>query len=167
MSDGVEFQITGLDEVLRKMKKLPLELRKKAARVAGRKGANVIARAVKANAKALDRPETPNNISANVKVQFASRVFRQTGDIQFRVGIAGGAKQYADNRLNRRQGRVGKAYNTGGSTFYWRFLEFGTQHAPARPFMRPAMEASINPATEAVVTEMGKQIDKLVAKGSG
>lgn len=29
-------------------------------------------------------------------------------------------------------------------TFYWRFLEFGTVHMSARPFIRPAAEAEQN-----------------------
>ena len=27
-------------------------------------------------------------------------------------------------------------------SFYWRFQEFGTSHQPARPFVRPAVEAT-------------------------
>lgn len=161
----VSFTIKGLDAAIAKMKALPRELRAKGAKAAGRKGANVIAKAVKANARKVDRPETPNNIANNVKVQFASKTFRRTGDIMFRVGIAGGAKLYSNTSDNRRKRRVGKKYNTGGETFYWRFLEFGTQKMQAKPFMRPAMDASVGPATEAVVKELNKQIDKL-SKGS-
>ncbi|WP_374987639.1 HK97-gp10 family putative phage morphogenesis protein, partial [Klebsiella pneumoniae] len=79
-------------------------------------------------------------------VSFSSKAFRRTGDPTFRVGVMGGARQYANTKANVRKGRAGKSYNTagdkgnpGGDTWYWRFLEFGTEHAAARPIIRPAL----------------------------
>lgn len=157
--------IQGLDEVIAKMKALPIELRNKGAKAAGRKGANVIRDAAKAGWKPIDRPETPNNISENVLVQFGSRHFHQTGDIMFRVGIRGGARSYGNTRENRRKDRVGKLYKTGGNTFYWRFLEFGTSRFHGLFIMQKAMAASVEPATDATVSELNRQIDRITEKG--
>jgi HK97 gp10 family phage protein len=160
-----QFYIEGLEGVLDKMKSLPRELKAKGARVAGRKAANVIRDAAKAGWARVDRTETPNNIAANVAVQFGSRTFRRTGDIMFRVGIRGGAKQYKDTKENRRGQKVGKTYKTGGATFYWRFYELGTSHQPARPIMQPAIANNAGKATDVFVAELNRQIDRIIAKG--
>lgn len=160
-----EFKIHGLDGVLRNMRAIGPQLSAKGARTAMRKAANVVRDAAKANAARLDRPETPNRIADNVAVQFASKRLKQTGDVMFRVGVRGGARQYSNTRENRGSGRVGKTYATGGSTFYWRFLEFGTSKMPARPFLRPALEHNVEKVTNVAVTELKKAIDKIVAKG--
>lgn len=134
-----EFQIKGIDGVLANMRELSLQMRGKIARAAGRKGANVIRDAAKAGWRQVDRAGTPNKIYEKVAMQFAGRTFKRTGDIMFRVGIQGGARQYANTRANRRAGRVGGSYQVDGSTFYWRFYELGTSRQPARPVMQPAL----------------------------
>lgn len=162
-----EFQIQGLDEVLRKMRALGPGLAAKGARTAMRKAANVVRDAAKAGAAKLDRPETPNRIADNIAVQFSAKTLKTTGDVMMRVGVRGGAKQYSNTRENRGKGRVGKEYATGGSTFYWRFLEFGTSKMPARPFMRPALQENVGKATDVAVVELNKAIDRLAKKAGG
>jgi HK97 gp10 family phage protein len=102
-----QFQIQGLDEVLKKMRAMGPGLAAKGARTAMRKAANVVRDAAKANAAALDRPETPNRIADNIAVQFSAKTLKTTGDVMMRVGVRGGAKQYANTRENRGKGRVG------------------------------------------------------------
>lgn len=162
-----EFTIQGLDEVLKKMRAMGPALSGKGAKTAMRKAANVVRDAAKANAAQLDDPNTPNRIADNVAIQFASRTFKRTGDVMFRVGVRGGARQYANTRENRGKQRVGKAYSTGGSTFYWRFLEFGTSKMGARPFMRPALEQNVDKATNVAVVELNKSLDRLAKKAGG
>jgi HK97 gp10 family phage protein len=159
-----EFRIEGLDKVLATMRSIGPELSKKGARTAMRKAANVVRDAAKANAERLDRAETPNKIADNIAVQFASRTLRKTGDVMFRVGVRGGARAYGNTRENRASGRVGKNYATGGSTFYWRFLEFGTEKMRAQPFMRPALEDNVEKATSVAVSELNKAIDRAARK---
>jgi HK97 gp10 family phage protein len=38
--------------------------------------------------------------------------------------------------------------------FYWRFVEFGTPHAPAHPFARPAVKSSKTPVTNEIRDSM-------------
>lgn len=161
-----EFEIKGLDGVLEKMRALGPKLAAKGARTAMRKAANVIKAAAVAKAEAFDRPETPQSIAKNIAIQFGSKEFKQTGDIVQRVGVRGGAKQYANTRDNRGKKRVGQSYATDGSTFYWRFREFGTSHEPARPFMLPSLTENVDTATEAAVGELNKQLDRLIAKNT-
>lgn len=165
MADGVEITVNGLDQLHARMRSISEGMRKKAARAAMRKGANVVRDAAKAAARAIDRPETPNKIHENIAVQFNGRLLRRSGDIGFRVGVRGGARQYANTKENRRKSRVGETYKVEGSTWYWRLIEFGTSRFAARPFMRPALENNAGKVLQAVVSEMNKQIDRLAKKG--
>ena len=104
----IEFQLTGLDAVLKKMRALPVDVRMKGARFAGRKAANLIRDAAVENAQRIDDPDTREQISKNVSVRFANREFRRTGDVMFLVGILGGARQYSNTKENVRKRRVGQ-----------------------------------------------------------
>lgn len=159
-----DFDFKGVDGVIANMRELSLQMRGKIGRTAVRKGANVIRDAAKAGWQQVDRTGTPNKIYEKVAVQFAGRSFRQTGDLMFRVGIRGGAKQYADTKQNRRARRVGGSYNVDGSTFYWRFYELGSSHQPARPIMQPALFNNGQAALNAVVTELQRGIARFKKK---
>ena len=66
----------------------------------------------------------------------------------YSVGVRKIKLKYALNRLNKRLRRAGLAYFNDDAAFYWRFVEFGTKHAKAHPFMRPAYEAGKSAAIE-------------------
>jgi HK97 gp10 family phage protein len=142
-------EIEGFGEVIGKLKELKAEPRKKSTRFALRKAANVVRDAAKAGAEKVDDPKTPTNIAANVVVRADTRHLREAGELKFSVGIRGGSTSKRKN-----------ASNPGGDTYYWRFLEFGTAKMAAQPFMRPAMESSIAPATD----EFVKQFDKAIVR---
>jgi HK97 gp10 family phage protein len=165
VTDGVEIRVQGLEVLHARMRAVSEGMRKKAARAAMRKGANIVRDAAKAAAQQIDRPETPLNISKNIAVQFNGRLLRTSGDVGFRVGVRGGAKQYANTKENRRKRRVGGSYKVEGSTWYWRLIEFGTSRFGAKPFMRPALENNAPKVLQAIVTEMNKQLDRLAKKG--
>lgn len=48
--------------------------------------------------------------------------------------------------------------------WYWKFLEFGTAHMYARPFMRPAFEAKKSEAVDRIREYLAARIDKEAAK---
>ncbi|KFL51660.1 hypothetical protein JM78_24945 [Burkholderia pyrrocinia] len=58
----------------------------------------------------------------------------------------------------------GKADSTTNA-YYWRFVELGTQHMKAEPFMRPAFDASIAQAEGAIRTEIARAIDSVIGGG--
>lgn len=60
--------LTGLDDLLAKMKQLPERVGNNAMRRSLRKGANVIKNAASAKAKAFDDPVSPEAIYKNVAV---------------------------------------------------------------------------------------------------
>lgn len=59
--------------------------------------------------------------------------------------------------------RSGK-FNAEGDAFYWRFVEFGTSHAAARPFMRPAFESMKKAAIDRMRERLGEQIKEANSK---
>ncbi len=76
--------------------------------------------------------------------------------------LAGAAKKYGhlrDNlkvRLARAQTEGTIVYKvTSGKAFWARFLEFGTKFIAARPFMRPATDASAQAVVDRVGTVLG------------
>lgn len=165
VTDFAEFKIDGLDAALATMRNLPMAMRMKVVKPAVRKAANLVRDSARAAALKIDRSETPLKIADNVNVQFASRHFKRTGEVMFRVGVRGGAKAYGNTKQNRSKGRVGAKYVTGGSTFYWRFVELGTSRVRARPFLRPALERNIGAATDVVISEIDKQLARLLKRG--
>lgn len=133
----LNFNIKGLDNVIQNMTDLPLKLQRSGARKAVRRGMNVVRDAARASAAKFDDPKTSESIAKNIVTQSMSRRYllklgAQRGDIGMRVGVLGGARQYADSAENRRKRRAGATYdpggskgNPGGDTWYWRFIEFG------------------------------------------
>jgi HK97 gp10 family phage protein len=171
MADNIEFTISGLDDALKTLKRIPDDMKAKGIRFAGRRGAEVIHKAAVANAMRIDDPDTAQNIAKNIVVRFSNRRFKQSGDILFRVGVMGGARQYADTKENRRKRRVGSTFETagdkgnpGGDTWYWRFIEFGTEHSAAKPFMRPALDQNIDSATNVFVRSLDKWLTSYLKK---
>jgi HK97 gp10 family phage protein len=164
---NIEFKLHGVDEVMGKLQGLGPAMRKKGFRFAGRKAALVIQEAAEANALRIDDPATAEQIAKNIVVRFSPRAFKATGNIMFRVGVMGGARQYADTKENRRKRRVGASYETagdktnpGGDTWYFRLVEFGTSRTRAQPFMRTALEGNIGKATNEFATSVNQWLDR-------
>lgn len=172
MADNVEFSITGVEALSRKLTTIPLQVSKKPGRRALGKGATLVARAARKKARSLDDPSTSESIARNIAQRFDARHFRRTGELKIKVGVRGGARQYGNTRQNRRLNRVGKSYETlgskgnpGGDTWYWRFLEFGTSRSRAQPFLRPALSENIQEVVNKVATELSRELDKLAEQG--
>lgn len=154
-------RIEGADLALKRLERLKGREGKNAARRALRRGANVVLKDARERAARLDDPQTAESISRNLTVRGGgSRRERRAGGVMMRVGIRGGARDMS--KYGEVKGR-GKG-NPGGDTFYWRFLEFGTQKMVARPFMRPALQNNTQAATDAFSQALGTEIDKELAK---
>ena len=162
--------ITGLDEVQAKLRQLGNKRKaKNAANRASRKAMNIVKKAARENAKRLDDKDSPEKIWKNI-ITKAART-RGTGFVVMRVGVKGGASQYANTRVNRRAGRAGRTYQTqgdkknpGGDTWYWRFKEFGSATNSADPFLRPALNNNINAVQAEFTRAYSAELDKEIAK---
>lgn len=158
MPDEIKFEIQGAEELLAKIKSVNNDLRYKGGRFALRKAANLVRDAAKANAEKLDDPATAEHIAENVAVRWSGRQFKATGDLAFRVGILGGARQTKDQGSGKQ--------NPGGVTFHWRFLEHGTEKQRARPFMLPALTNNIDAATTEFAKSYNKAIDRALTRAA-
>lgn len=153
------------ERAMEKLAQIPIALRSKAGRSAAGKAMAIVKKAAIANASRIDDEATANRISKNVAQQFVTRYQRQTGDLKVRVGILGGARDlsaHGEIRTNRTP-----SANPGGDTFYWRFLEFGTEKMRARPFMLPALEDNADRVMERFAIELEKAIDRIAKKTGG
>lgn len=174
MVDAV-VKMEGLDELTKKLDALKYDMQKKGGRFALRKAADVVLKAARANALRVDDTATPTNIARNLTLRWNGKLNRMTGDLGFRVGVLGGARAPAFNakaaaskaRARRRAGipslaQLGEITGNqpGGQTYYWRFLEFGTEKMAAKPFMRPALEANIQRATDEFIRQYQKRLPK-------
>jgi HK97 gp10 family phage protein len=76
----------------------------------------------------------------------------------------GALKSAITSAAIKTNGRVGLSGAKGekNPAFYWRFVEFGTRHMPARPFFRPAADAEAE-AFVARVREIGPALERDLA----
>lgn len=151
-----DFKIEGLDGVLRKLRELPPKLQRKGLVSAMRKGANIVRDDARTRAKAFDDPSTPGPIWKEIVTKVNSRRGRQEGGVVMQVGVRGGARSETSNRSSN------ASNDSGSSRWYWRLLEFGTSKMAAQPFMRPALESKAEAATDAIVTELSRQLDEVL-----
>lgn len=123
MADWITYKLTGADELSRVFRTLPQELQRQVVVPAAKDAMQIVLAAAKDNASRVDDPTTANYIPKNLDMIEDKKFFEETGSTKISVGVR-----------KRRRG-VG-----GGNTFYAAiFVELGTSHARAQPFMRNAL----------------------------
>jgi len=181
MNGDFGFKLEGVDELMLKLKAVSRETANKGGRAALRKAAKIVLDAAKSGAQRLDDPKTAEVIAKNLVIRWNGKAFKRTGELGLRIGVLGGARSTGKSALRsasrrRRQGvpsleslgeisGKGKG-NPGGDTFYWRFLEFGTEKIPARPFMRPALSNNVMKASDAFIAEYDKRLTRAIKRGA-
>jgi len=170
---ATDITINGIDGVLSRIKELQSDIKIKGGRAAGRKAANFIKNKLVQGAASVDDKSTAEAIYKNAAVRFSNKTFKATGDVAFRIGILGGARNYANTKKNVRSGKAGKSYatggdktNPGGDTWYWRLVEFGTESVAARPFARPALENNAAEATNIFAVEFEKAMGRALKRAA-
>jgi len=154
---SVEFKLEGLEPVQEKFKRLGnARLIKNAARRSMRKAMAIVRDAARANAKAIDDPETAEKIWKNIAI--AAGKTRNPNEVVMCVGVRGGAA------MNAHSNREALSGLSGGNTTYWRHLEFGSVHNPPVPFMRPALQNNILAVMSSFAHNFNAEIDKELAK---
>lgn len=118
--------------IIKNMKTFTERMQKQKMTKAVRKGANIVKKQAVNGAKQADDPSTTEKIYRNIVARKRTGKKYKNRTV-YAIGVQGGAKK--DGTL--KQGK-------GGDTFYWRFVEFGTSKAKARPFLRPALENNQN-----------------------
>lgn len=164
MSITVESDISGLEALQGKLQSVAFDVQKKGGRSALRSAARVIRDKAIQGAQSIDDAMTPESIAKNIVERWNGRLNKQSGgdDLGFRVGVLGGARDYS--RYGEiKTGKKSKG-NPGGDTFYWRFVEFGTEKVAARPFMRPAMESAMGQVVDTFVAEYDKALTRAIKR---
>lgn len=151
MADS-SFALTGVDDVLTRMRLLPARLQKRGLRRAGRKAINIVRDGARENAKAIDDRETAARIYKNIVSQESGKAGRREGGIVMKVGVRGGAS------MNQHKGAELDGL-PGKNTTHWRFIELGTATEPPVPFMRNALSDNIDAVTDTFCTEINIEID--------
>lgn len=150
---STEFKIEGLDKLETKLKSLQNPKRiKNIARKAARQAMNIVRDSARNNAKLIDDPQTSEKIWKNITTQGGKS--RNANEIVMRVGVRGGA-----SFSNKKPPQL-----SGGDTRHWRWIEFGSSHNPAVPFMRPALSTNIQPITKKFTDVFNAELDKELAK---
>jgi HK97 gp10 family phage protein len=147
-------KLEGFAELAAALRELPERVARNGLRAAVNAGAGVIKK--EAIAKA---PEDTGALKANF---YQKQIREQSGPMQqtFYVGVRKGVAKYASNKANKRSGKAGKAYKDDGTTFYWRFMEFGTSKLAPRPFLRPAFDIRKEDAVAAIGAKLDERIQK-------
>lgn len=150
---SVEVQIHGIDELNRKLKLLTSsKVAKRIVRKAARQAMNIVRDAARVNAKTIDDPETVEKIWKNIAVSGGKT--RNQNESVMRVGVRGGA-----SFSNKNPPKV-----SGGDTRHWRWIEYGSAHNVAVPFMRPALNNNIQEVTNKFSSVFEAELDKELAK---
>lgn len=141
---------SGLQEIARDLELLSRAENNKVLRDATRAGAEVIKQEVIKKA-----PVRTGKLKNNVVV--LTQKARRRGDIASGVHIRG---------VNPRTGKSDNTMKAGNkrNAFYWRFVELGTSHMPAHPFVRPAFDTRQEEATQVAMARMNRAIDEVLAK---
>jgi HK97 gp10 family phage protein len=154
-------RVEGLRELEARLKSLADEIGGKKAAQPVKAALRKAGKIVQKDAQARVRVDT-GLLRDNIIVATAKR--QKPGRFAVNVTVRAKAKKYADNRKNRKAGKVGKTFKNYGALYYARFLEFGTSKMQAKPFLRPAFEANKGQLAQVIRDELKLAIDKAVAK---
>ncbi|MGF6595195.1 HK97-gp10 family putative phage morphogenesis protein [Pseudomonas sp. 2835] len=157
MADEISARLQGLVPVTQKMLGLAPKLRRKGLRKAARQAMNIVRDDAKSRAKAIDDPETTEKIWKNIVTQESGKQGRREGGVVMKVGIRGGA--------GANQHSKDASGNPGGDTRHWRYIEFGTQHTPPAPFMRPSFSQNLGAVTDRFIGVFSQEIDAALRGG--
>ena len=155
--------LRGLAGLLDALKALPPAVASKnggPARVALARGAKVIRDEARTRA-----PKDTGAMAANIVMKRDTQPQRSGVNERYTVGVRGGSQStFSNTKRNRRKGVVGQKYEKQSSTFYWRFIEFGTERQPAQPFLRPAFETQKENALAVITDTLAKGIHNAARK---
>lgn len=145
-------RVDGLKELGERMKALSFEVNNRASRAATRAAARVV------QAEAIRRA-APLKDTGNLERSIITRAIAKGKTpltSEAHVTVRTGKVSRRERAAARKKGVAARV-----DAYYWRFLEFGTVKMAARPFMRPALDASRQAAIEA----MAESLRKAIARG--
>lgn len=168
-------RIEGLKGVLDALRALPLEVVSKNGGIiksSMRKSLLPMVAEAKLNVqRIIDAPnkdERESNSSGLLKesigVWRGKKIRGEKGE-RMVVGVRPGrAARFANNKSNVRKGRAGATYEKNSRAFWGYFLEYGTNKMNAKPWLRPAFDATKNKVLDIFDKEINKKITRIIKK---
>ena len=161
--DGsISIDKAGLRGVLSALDKLPAEFRKSAEKAVLRAGGKPILKAAKAKV-----PVDSGNLKKSLGISVHAN---RSGWISARVGPRKGFKS-AKSLTGRKRGRATKGKRrtfierkmADAQEISW-YVETGTPHAAAQPFIRPAIDSAAGEVVEAMAAGLDKHLTRVAAR---
>lgn len=154
MASAANIELHGVSSVIRALEALPAALMKSAETAVLRAGAAPIRKAAKTNAaKSKDSGLLTKSISMSVKTV--------KGHKSARVGPRKGLRQ----KVTRTDTRTGRRYEEmADPNNYSHLVEYGTSHAAAKPFIRPAIDSAQGEVIEAMAAGLDKHLTRVAAR---
>ncbi len=151
MSNLVNIQVKGLSDLQGQLEALGVELGVKALAQAARKAFAPVLEAARAMV-----PKYSGALAASLKI--AVKKPKGGGDLVVAVGIkiSGGPKDSAGGAL------LGKEELP--PVRRWHFIELGTAHMAAHPYLRPALHSNASAVIDQLKVEISKSIQKALKK---
>lgn len=146
MADWVSYKLTGADELSAKFRELSQGMRSQVAVPAAKDAMELVMIDAKSRADRIDDPETRNQITANIAMIEQKKLGEELGAAIVSVGV--------------KKSRSGQR---GGNTFYWWYVELGTEHSAAFPFMRGALASKREEVFKEFLSSAKYQLIKLGA----
>jgi HK97 gp10 family phage protein len=152
-------KLQGADELLKAMRQVEPKLRKKHLRRAVTQGAAQVRNEVRRRA-----PVNTGRLKRNIiskgrrgkRTYVKSSVFVRTAEREQEHDISTGQFMATTGKKESR--------SDPKDAYYWIFIERGTKHRPATPFIRPAVAAKFKPVVNHVINETNKGIRSEIRK---
>lgn len=122
MADTISYKLTGADALSAKFRELSQSVRSQVAVPAAKDAMEIVLKDAQDRASRVDDPETRNYLPKNIAMVEQKTQGAELGAAIVSVGV-----------------RKTKAGQRGGNTFYWWWVELGTEFARAQPMLRPAL----------------------------
>jgi HK97 gp10 family phage protein len=150
--------VDGLAAFRRDLQELGVELEKNMIRPALKAGGTVV--------RDEARLRAPIRSDAQRKKTGGTRA-KKDGTVVDRVRLPGNLRRSIRVRMRTHRSRIIAAIGATKRAFYAVFLELGTAHQPAEPFLRPAADAKQGETLRAVEMSLRDQLRRRALKKSG
>ena len=149
-------KIEGVKSIQRKLESLPEKLQKSAEQAVLRAGSKAILNAAKSHVQ-VDTGNLKKSLGVKVSMKRGAKfIGAGRAYIGPRTGFA-----HPSGRKSGRKGRTEKVINADEYSWY---LESGTPHMAARPFIRPAIDSSKGEILNAMAAGLDKHLTRVAAR---
>lgn len=159
MATKVTLKVEGLRQLGEKFAKLDEKTQKKVIRSAVRKSAALVRDFAKSH------HSNWQNQTGSLEAAISTRRATKESRPGLEVWVLGVFKTRSRAGKNTsRLSKDGKVIQLTALPYYWKFLEYGTVKMTARPFLRPALDANKQKASDKMAEVLAEELKKAVAE---